>query len=344
MARTRRGVATRQFDGPPHAVGLQRRHDRAGPRLHDASPHALRETRLLEQDAAGQDELHWRAGRCHESGTRHRVGRQALGRGCKHPGSEWVAVARRAEHVYRHACHVGLARGLGPRDEVFGRVQQQRREDALAKGRPSAAAIAGVNDGPEGAHADVVAAAGIAEDVAPAAEPGGAAIRAPSEAARSCSAHDQHPGGSVATAVGLRAASWHRVFGSHERRLEITGGVARNARPGDRRRSADARMVSVRARTSHADRHCGRTRHRAGDRPQAAGELPIVEKVEIGWPELVADGSGRAAADGERDGASCAGFDAEDERRDRRFGDVSHADDPRPLTCRGGRFPTLSPV
>ncbi len=98
------------------------------------------------------------------------VPRQRLGSGLQDGAGVRIARGGRGEHLDGQRGNLALRGALDPVNKIIRLVQEQRPEQALAQQRPFAVPVEGVNDGFDGVERDFVAAAPVAQNMAPAAE------------------------------------------------------------------------------------------------------------------------------------------------------------------------------
>ena len=213
LGRRELGQAAGEVECAGAAFIFQRGDLRTGPLGADSLGHLGGELGLLEQHAAGEQKPN-RPGFAGEFlGTGTGVLGQGVGRAIENVGGDFVALSPCGEHFAGQAGDFGLV-GLGdPVDELLGGVELQPAEQPLAKRRPRAVAVEIKHAGLEGAQADFVAAAFVAENVAPAADLGRGAVGRLAEAAGAGAAEHEHAGGRFALGVGSEGG------------FEIVGGV-----------------------------------------------------------------------------------------------------------------------
>ena len=251
---------------------------------------------MLEQHAAGEQKPN-RPGFAGEFlGTGAGVLGQGVGRAIENVGGDFVALGPCGEHFAGQAGDFGLV-GLGdPVDELVGGVELQPAEQPLAKRRPRAVAVEIKHAGLEGAQADFVAAAFVAENVAPAADLGRGAVGRLAEAAGAGAAEHEHAGGRFALGVGSEGG------------FEIVGGVDGGAWPSAGGGAAESQFIGGSAGAGHADGDGAWLGELLGDLPEMPSQLRVVEQPEVGRAE---PGTGDlAAALVQRNGVGGAALDA----------------------------------
>ena len=286
------------------AIALERRNDGALPAFEDRFFHRAGELRLAQENAAREDELHWRVGFSEFAGARHSVLRERLGGTFQNISCDRVAGRCRLEHFHGKGSDVGLGRVLSPANQFIGFIQLQRAEQALTKRRPFAVAVEVVNDRLQRAQADLESAAFVAQHVTPAADLRGLAVAGTTEETGARAAENEDSG-------NVPLLDPCRAVRSHQGSFEIVRREARNLRPYLGRSAADAFAIRFRARACHADGERVRLGKRRGNLAEAAGQLRVVQQAEIRRTNLSAAGWCAIASVEQPDHSRAACLDAE---------------------------------
>ena len=173
----------RQFQGAPGAFAAQRRDCRPGPGPQEERAHAPRESGLAQENASGKHKPHRRAFSGQLARAIGRVPGQGLGPGRQNPGGELVPAGRGVEYFHGEGGDFRFGGARGPADQIFRGVELQRAENALSELWPPPVAVQTAQGRLDTAKADFVAAAPVAQNMAPAAHAGGAIARRAAKAA-----------------------------------------------------------------------------------------------------------------------------------------------------------------
>lgn len=262
--------------------------------------------RLPEQDTAGEDELEglrivsdlFDAGTC--------VVGEVGGRGTNNiPGDRigWIG----GKDFGGERGDRGFVRALDPGDPFFGGIGLELAEQSCAERGELAGAVEVPEGIAQGAEADSVTAAAIAEEMAPAAGFGGSSVRGATVATGAGAAEDEDPG-RVDWDVSVLIDG-----GGHQRGFEVVGGVAGDGGPGPGRGLTDPLTVGFGAGAGQTD--CDRVRlgQGAAQSAQQSEQSRVAEELDVGRAGL---GLGKALTGGaghQRVGMRGSPFDAQEE-------------------------------